>query len=78
METNTTTGAQPMPPAAWLTAHQVAPMLGMSAQTVYRLAHRLELPATMIGTRYRFRPADIDAYLAAGRVTGPRRTLRDQ
>lgn len=71
METETTPGPAPMAPAAWLTALQVAPLLGVTPQTVYRLAHSLELPSTLIGTRYRFRPADVDDYITARKVTGP-------
>lgn len=59
------THTEPAAAAAWLTARQVAPMLGVTAQTVYRLAQSSELPCVRVGSRYRFRPAEIEQYLEA-------------
>lgn len=58
-----------------LTAQEVAGRLGVSIHTVYRLAGRAEgLPACKIGRLTRFRPADVEKWLAAQSIdTGQER-----
>jgi len=54
----------------------VARFLGMHPQTIYRMAKIQEIPGAQIGTRWKFRPSDVDNWLRA-KVTSPR-TLRRQ
>lgn len=60
-----------MTPAPWLTAAQVANELGVTAQTVYRLAQNGTIPARLIGNRYKFSPADLESFLEHARIAAP-------
>ena len=51
------------PEKKYLTLEQVADLLGVHYQLVYRLARSGELPASRIGRVYRVAQADLDAYL---------------
>lgn len=46
-----------------LTVQRLATLLDVERKTVYRL----EIPFVRVGTRRRYRPEDVDAYLQAGR-----------
>lgn len=46
-----------------LTADEVAPLLGLHVQTVYAKAKAGEIPSVKVGSRRRFRPADIRALM---------------
>jgi excisionase family DNA binding protein len=46
-----------------LSADGAARHMGTSRWTVYRLHHAGLLKAVKVGTRFKFRPADIDDYL---------------
>ena len=48
-----------------LSVEQIAPLLGVSKMTVYRLIHGLELRAYVIGRSYRVRRDDLEAYMRA-------------
>ncbi len=52
-------------PQGLLTAKQVAPMLSLSPQTVYRLARQGRLPYIRLHGSLRFRPSDIENWLRA-------------
>lgn len=52
-----------MPNTAIITAAEVAEMLGVNIQTVYRLSRRGEIPSFKIGTLTRFSRARIDAWI---------------
>jgi excisionase family DNA binding protein len=55
-----------------LTAREVAGLLGLSAETVLRYVRRGDLPAVrMPGGALRFRPNDLDAWVAARSTTAP-------
>jgi excisionase family DNA binding protein len=47
-----------------LTVPQLAAVLGVHRVTVYRLA----IPYVLVGSRRRYRPEDVDAYLEARKV----------
>jgi excisionase family DNA binding protein len=49
----------------------LAGFLGVSRASVYRLVARGELVPVRVGERLRFRPEDVDAYLASDRKPGP-------
>ena len=49
-----------------LSAREVADLLGVSADTVYRLSHKRDgLKGYKIGGVTRFRPAEVEAYIEA-------------
>lgn len=52
-----------------LEAQQVAEIIGMTADYVYALARRGEIPHLRFGRSVRFRPDDIDRWLE-GRLIG--------
>lgn len=52
-----------------LTADELAVQLGVSVYTIHRIAHKENgLKAYKIGNRTRFKPSDVEAYLAANEV----------
>jgi excisionase family DNA binding protein len=51
-----------------LTAPQVAEILNISERGVRRLASTGELPSVQIGGSRRFDPADVEAFIDAGRT----------
>ena len=54
-----------------LRVNDVAALLSIGRRTVYTLVGSGELPAVRVGTRMRFRPEDVDAYLNARKVPTP-------
>ena len=46
-----------------MTVREVAAYLNVNEKTVYRLAQRQELPAFKVAGAWRFRRADIDAWI---------------
>jgi len=54
--------------AELLTVPEVCAMLRRSRWSVYADVKRGDLPAVRIGRNLRFRPADLDAYLASRAV----------
>ena len=61
-----------------LTVEEVASYLGMSPCTVYRQANKNEIPFIKLGSRLRFRRAEIDDWLAKRQrrpIVDPRITL---
>ena len=52
----------------WVGTAAAANILGCHAKTAARMARRGEIPATRLGSHWRFRRADLDAYLAGGRT----------
>jgi excisionase family DNA binding protein len=46
-----------------VTVQEVALYLKMNPQTIYRFAQQGRIPALKVGSRWRFRPADIEAWL---------------
>ncbi len=53
-----------------VTADQVADWLGLGKQRVYELTRRGDLPHVQIGRQYRYDPAAIEEFLAAGGTAG--------
>lgn len=51
-------------PRPLMTVRQAADHLAVSPSTVWRLIRQDRLRAVLIGSTYRIRPADLDAYLA--------------
>lgn len=56
------------PPSEWLDAEQAAAIVQVHARTMRNLAASGELPATRVGKQWRFRRADLDAYLLRSRA----------
>ena len=55
-----------------LTADELAVLFGVSVYTIHRMAHKENgLKAYKIGNRTRFKPSDLEAYLAANEVKAP-------
>ena len=55
-----------------LTIEEAASFLAVSRRQVYTLLERGDLPAVRVGTRVRFIPADVRAYLERHREGRPR------
>jgi excisionase family DNA binding protein len=47
-----------------LNVYEVARYLGVSTKTVYRLVSRGELKAVTVGRLWRFRPEDVERFVA--------------
>jgi len=60
--------------ASLLTVAEVASAMRISTMTVYRLIKSGELPAVRIGRQWRFRRADLDAWVERQRL-GPAITI---
>lgn len=58
-------------PQAFLTTEEVLEYLQINLRTVYRLIDAGQLPAVRVGRQWRFRRADIDAWLDAQRPHRP-------
>jgi excisionase family DNA binding protein len=56
------------PPA--MTVRDVAAYLNVNEKTVYRLAQRRELPGFKVAGAWRFRPEDIEEWVADQKQTG--------
>ncbi len=57
-----------------MTLQEVADYLRLSRDTVYRLASSGRLPASKVGSQWRFRKADVDLWLDRNRNTEPDKT----
>ena len=51
------------------TPHEVAEMLRLQVETVYEYLRRRKLGAVRLGNRYRISKADLEEFLAAGRLS---------
>lgn len=60
-----------MPDKPFLTLEEIAELLSVEYQLVYRLVRRKELPAVRVGRVYRVSREDLDAYLHRSRTTTP-------
>jgi len=60
---------------SFLTTKEVLDYLQVNLRTVYRLIKAGKIPAVRVGRQWRFRKADIDAWLDGQRVGGPREAL---
>lgn len=49
-----------------LTPDDAAAYLGLHAETVRRMARQRRIPCSKIGRYWRFRPADLDDFMARG------------
>lgn len=56
---------EPTPLEHVLTLRDVAAYLKVDDRTIYRLAQARKMPAFKVGGRWRFRKADIDAWIEA-------------
>jgi excisionase family DNA binding protein len=59
------TGYEPARPGQLATVDELAARLRVDRATVYRLS----IPYVIVGSRRRYRPEDVDAYVEARRVT---------
>ena len=59
------------PDSKYLTLEEVAELLSVDYQLVYRLVRNKELPAIRVGRIYRVAQSDLDGYLERSRTTGP-------
>jgi excisionase family DNA binding protein len=55
-------------PHRWLTTAQVTSLLQITPATLYRLVRAGTMPAVRVGGQWRFRRADLEAWLTRGRV----------
>jgi len=56
------------PPCRFLSPREVAAVLGVCRETIYRLIARSELAAIRVGSLLRIAELDVDTYLGRGRV----------
>jgi len=56
------------PPAAMLSPRTAAELLGVTPRTVINLLTRGSLPGTRVGSSWRIRRVDVEAYLEANRA----------
>ncbi len=61
-----------------MTVDQVAAYLQLNRLTVYRYVREGKIPAAKIGKVYRILRADVDRFLEAQKVQGPRAPERDR
>lgn len=54
-----------------MTLVEVAAYLRLSKDTVYRMASSGKLPASKVGSQWRFRKKDVDQWLDQNRNVGP-------
>lgn len=47
----------------WMTLHEVAEYLQLSRDYIYRLAQSGEIPASKVGSRWRFRRERVDSWM---------------
>ena len=59
------TGGVPLEEAEILTPEDVADLLHIDRETVYRMARRHEIPAFKVGTKWRFRRAGLRVWMQA-------------
>ena len=63
--------------AALITIEEVAAYLRLSKDTVYRMAQSSKIPASKVGTQWRFRRDDVDAWLEQNKnITKQKRARR--
>jgi putative molybdopterin biosynthesis protein len=55
-------------PTTWLTVKEMAQMLRVSDQTIYRLIDNHELPAYRFGRQMRLKAQDVAAYIEKSRA----------
>ncbi|MHB9026937.1 MAG: helix-turn-helix domain-containing protein [Armatimonadota bacterium] len=58
-------------PKEFYTIKELAALLAVTEQTVYRLVRRGELPYYKFGRATRFRRSEVEAYIARCRFLGP-------
>lgn len=51
----------------WMTLEEVAQYLKVSKDSIYRLAQRGEIPASKLGTLWRFKKEEIDEWMKSRR-----------
>ena len=55
---------------ALMTIEEVASYLRLSKDTVYRMVQKGRIPASKVGTQWRFRRADVDQWLDKNKNVG--------
>ena len=60
-----------------MTIEEVAAYLRLSKDTVYRMAQTGRIPASKVGTQWRFRQGDVDGWLDENRNVNRRGTKRE-
>lgn len=64
-------GRHPTESLRLLTINDVAELLAISRDSVYRLVRAGKLPSLRVGARIRFRATEVDAYLERHRAPAP-------
>jgi excisionase family DNA binding protein len=54
-----------------MTLEEVSAYLRLSKDTVYRMAQAAKIPASKLGTQWRFRKSEIDAWIDKNKNTPP-------
>ena len=57
----------------WMTVKDLAEYLQLSTDQIYRLAQEGKIPASRVGTRWRFKKERIDEWMEKNETNGPER-----
>jgi len=57
-----------MADARWLSVAEIAEHLGVTKDSIYDWIERKDLPAHKVGRLWRFRAAEVDAWVLAGKA----------
>jgi excisionase family DNA binding protein len=53
----------------WLSVEEIAVHLGIKRDTIYKWIERKEMPAHKVGTLWKFRRSEIDAWVLSGKAS---------
>jgi excisionase family DNA binding protein len=53
----------------WLSVEEIADYLGIKRDTVYKWIERKEMPAHKIGSLWKFRRSEVDAWVLSGKAS---------
>ena len=56
----------------WMTVKDLAEYLQLSTDQIYRLAQQGKIPASRVGTRWRFKKERIDDWMEKRETSGPK------
>lgn len=53
----------------WLSVEEIAAHLGIKRDTIYKWIERKEMPAHKVGTLWKFRRSEVDAWVLSGKAS---------
>lgn len=64
-------------PEPWVSLEAIASHLDVSPDTVYRWIEKKEMPCTKIGSRWKLKVSEVDAWVVSGSAAEPPEERRD-